>query len=384
MPAQRHRIETSIAAASILTAQIFSACVLSASALAIENNLPTLVAIPATVVEGGSFSLLLTGTSPDGCGLARDSVKVVADVITVVFVRGGGPSGICTQVLTPFRFPITVFDAGNVAKAGTYKVRIELAPFERNEQTVNKLLAFGLVPVTALGKRAIVPENGQWNFEEGGPFATSGSGIGFHIERQNDALVSISSFYGSDGSPEWYINSGRTVAHTLSSSYYTINGGQSLFGTYRAVKEVLYSGDVQLEFSSTAHGTAWYSQPIDSGLVSGLKLMPISITRFNFAYGAVDRALRGRWALVGEGESRLDSAALALEPVTVASSSVSNYTAGLFRLNCDRFIARPTLLPERCTLTKNAEVVATFDQVGYDRMRGLDGEKRAVSLFRLD
>jgi hypothetical protein len=368
---------------AIAATYVFTACMLCTPAHAIENNLPTLIAIPATVVEGDRFSLQLSGTSPDGCGFARDSVKIVADVITVVFVRGGGASGVCTQVLTPFRFPITVFDAGAAAKAGTYKVRIELAPFNRNDQTVNKLLAFGLVPVTAPGKRAIVPENGQWNFEEGGPYPTSGSGISFNMERQNDALVSITSFYNSDGSPEWYINSGQTIAHTLNSSFYTVSGGQTLFGTYRAVKEVQYSGDVQLEFNSPAHGTAWYTQPIDAGLVSGLKLMPISITRFNFGYGAVDRALRGRWAFFNE-EGGVESVTLALEPVGSANSSASNYAAGPFRLNCDRNIARPALLPERCTLTKNAAILATFDQVGYDRIRGLDGEKHAVSLFRLD
>lgn len=371
----------------LLTRLLASAIAISAmstNAIALESHLPTVTAIPAAVVEGDTFSLLLTGTSPDGCGLARDSIKVLGDEITVVFIRAGGALGICTQVLTPFSFPITLFEAGAVAKAGTYKIRIELAPIERNSQTVNKLLAFALVPVTPVGKRPILPESGQWSFESGGPYATSGSGVGFNIERQDQTIVNVSTLYGSDGSPEWYINSGKLVANTLHSELFSVNGGQSLFGAYKPVKEVQYNGNVHLEFNSPVHGTAWYTQPIDEGLLSGLKLMPISITRFNFGFGAGAGALSTRWALVGEGASTIESKTLTLTNAANASNTAWSYVSGEFRLNCDLYTARPALLPKSCSLTKNGVNLAQFDQIGYSRMRGLDAAGQAVSLFRLD
>lgn len=361
-----------------------SALAISSHAVALESNLPSVSAIPATVVEGDKFSLLLTGTSPDGCGLARDSIKISGDVITVVFIRAGGALGICTQVLTPFNFPITIFAAGEVAKAGTYKVRVELAPIERNSQTVNKLLAFTLVPVTPLGKRAVLPETGQWSFEEGGTYATSGSGVGFNIERQDQILVNISSLYGSDGSPEWYINSGKLLANTLSSELFSISGGQSLFGAYKPVKEVQYNGDVQLEFNSPVHGTAWFTQPIDEGLLSGLKLMPISITRFNFGFGPGALALSTRWALVSEGASSIEGKTLALTNTANTSNSAWSYSSGEYRLNCELYAARPALLPKSCSLTKAGISVANFDQIGYSRMRGQDAAGQPVSMFRVD
>ena len=371
----------------LLTRLLASAIAISAmstNAIALESHLPTVTAIPAAVVEGDTFSLLLTGTSPDGCGLARDSIKVLGDEITVVFIRAGGALGICTQVLTPFSIPITLFEAGAVAKASTYKIRIELAPIERNSQTVNKLLAFALVPVTPVGKRPILPESGQWSFESGGPYATSGSGVGFNIERQDQTIVNVSTLYGSDGSPEWYINSGKLVANTLHSELFSVNGGQSLFGAYKPVKEVQYNGNVHLEFNSPVHGTAWYTQPIDEGLLSGLKLMPISITRFNFGFGAGAGALSTRWALVGEGASTIESKTLALTNAANASNTAWSYVSGEFRLNCDLYTARPALLPKSCSLTKNGVNLAQFDQIGYSRMRGLDAAGQAVSLFRLD
>ena len=371
----------------LLTRLLASAIAISAmstNAIALESHLPTVTAIPAAVVEGDTFSLLLTGTSPDGCGLARDSIKVLGDEITVVFISAGGALGICTQVLTPFSIPITLFEAGAVAKASTYKIRIELAPIERNSQTVNKLLAFALVPVTPVGKRPILPESGQWSFESGGPYATSGSGVGFNIERQDQTIVNVSTLYGSDGSPEWYINSGKLVANTLHSELFSVNGGQSLFGAYKPVKEVQYSGNVHLEFNSPVHGTAWYTQPIDEGLLSGLKLMPISITRFNFGFGSGAGALSTRWALVGEGVSTLESKTLTLMNAANAGNTAWNYVSGEFRLNCDLYTARPALLPKSCSLTKNGVNLAQLDQIGYSRMRGLDSAGQTVSLFRLD
>ena len=361
-----------------------SAIAISASAIALENNLPIVKAIPSAVVEGDKFSLLLTGTSPDGCGLARQSIKIAADEITVVFTRAGGALGICTQVLTPYSFPITIFDAGDVAKAGTYKVRIELAPIERNSQTVNKLLAFTLVPVTAMGRLPILPETGQWSYEEGGIHASSGSGVGFNIERQDQVMVNISSWYASDGSPEWYINSGKLTANTLSSELFSVSGGQSLFSAYKPVKEVQYNGNVHFEFTSPAHGTAWYTQPIDDGLVSGLKLMPISITRFNFGYGAGANALSTRWALVGEGTSTIEAKTLLLTNAANVGNTSWSYVAGDYRLNCELYPGRPALLPSKCNLSKAGVNVANFDQIGYSRMRGLDAAGFAVSMMRLE
>ncbi len=369
---------------SVLAWLAISAIAITTTANAIESNLPRVRAIPASVVEGDKFSLQLTGTSPDGCGIAQDSSKISGDEITVVFMRAGGVHGVCTQVLTPFTIPITLFDAGSTTKAGTYKVRIELAPIERNDQTVNKLLAFALVPVTPIGKRPILAETGQWSYEDGGPYATSGSGLGFNIERQGQVMVNISSLYASDGNAEWYINSGNLVANTLSSELFSINGGQSLFSAYKPVKEVQYSGNVLLEFNSASHGTAWYTQPIDEGLLSGLKLMPISIKRFNFGYGAGANVLATRWALVGEGSSTIDGKTLQLTNSTNTSNTMWRFSSGDYQMNCELYAARPELLPKTCNLVKNGVSIANFDQIGYTRMRGYDAAGLSVSLFRLD
>jgi hypothetical protein len=357
---------------------------ISSSAFAVENNLPVVSAIPATVKEGETFSLLFSGTSPDGCGIVRDSVAVVGDQITVRYKRGGSPNTLCTQALVPFRLPITVFTGNETAKAGTYKVRIELAALDGGDTVSTKLLSFALVPVAKAGRNVVVPESGHWNFEVDGPYPTSGSGISFSIERQNDMVVSLTNFYNADGSPEWYINSGKLIANTLSSEYFTVSGGQSLFSAYKPPKSVEYTGNVLFEFASPTRGTAWIMQPIDSGLLSGLKVMPISIARFNYGFGAMSKALNGRWVLASEGQSSIESKTLEFQSIADTGNTMANYAAGEYRLNCSLEVSRPNVLNDVCTLTKNGLIVANFDQVGYSRMRGTDNAAKNVSLFRVD
>ena len=355
-----------------------SLCALSQYATAIENNLPVVVAVPEQVSEGGVFSLLFAGTSPDGCGLARESVRIQDDVITVVY-RRNNVGLVCTQALSPFRVPITVFENGQTAKAGTYKVRIELI-----EGAQSKLLSFALVPVSKAGSAPIQPESGHWNVEEEGPYATSGSGVSFSFERQGNTAVNISNFYGKDGTPEWYINSGPMNRNVLDAPFYTVRGGQSLFEAYKPPGEVEYSGALVFEFSSPTRGTAWLTQPTGAGLLDGLKLMPISIKRFNYGYGSINKALAGRWVLSSEGSSDVAAQNLEFVAITDTGNTLNSYASGEFRLNCTANAARPNTLNESCVLTRAGATVASFDRVGFQRLRGLDTAGKAVSLFRID
>lgn len=359
-----------------------SLAMLAQPVIAIENNLPVVIAVPEAVNEGDVFSLLFTGTSPDGCGLARDSVQVKNDVVTVTYRRNNtGGIAICSQALVPFRMPITVFENGETAKAGTYKVRVELID---GNGASSKLLAFALVPVNKVGLPPVQPESGHWNVEEEGPYATSGNGVSFSFERQIGTAVNMSNFYSSDGSPEWYINSGAMNKQVFGAPFYTVRGGQSLFEAYKPPREVEYSGVLLFEFATPTRGTAWVSQPVGPGLFDGLKLMPISIKRFNYGYGALSEALSGRWVLSSEGSSTVSAQNLEFAAVADTGNTLNSYVSGDFRLNCTASAARPSVLNDSCVLLRNGVTVANFDRVGYQRLRGLDSAGKGVSLFRVD
>jgi hypothetical protein len=348
-----------------------SLLMLSASASAIQNNLPTVRAIPESVREGQTFTLEIKGIAPDSCGYAAEKARTEGDVITVTLKTGGR---ICATVLTPFVLPISVFETGTAAKAGTYKVRIEFAQLSGGDQVQVKLLAFGLVPVLANIKVAIQPESGNWNFDPTGAHRNSGSGINFNLERQSDVLINLANFYTNEGSSAWYLNAGTLVANTLKADYLNIRGGQSLFGNYQAPSSIAVEGQMLLEFNSPTQGTAWITQPIDEGLVSGLKLMPISIARFNFGYLGVDKIYSGKFALVSDGDSAINGVTLNLQPDVSNSATTQRYSAGAYGLVCKT----------RCMLMRSAEPIGEFTSLGLERLRGLDSAGKAISLIRID
>jgi hypothetical protein len=350
-----------------------SLLMLSASASAIQNNLPTVRAIPESVREGQTFTLEIKGIAPDGCGYIVEKTNVELDVITVRLKDGGFGLG-CPTVLTPFVMPVAVFENGRSAQAGTYKVRIEFAQLTASDQIQVKLLAFGLVPVLANAKAAVQPESGNWNFDPNGAHRNSGSGINFNLERQSNVLINLANFYTNEGSSAWYLNAGTLVANTLKADYLNIRGGQSLFGNYQAPSIIAVEGQMLMEFTSPTRGTAWITQPIDEGLVSGLKLMPISIARFNFGYLGADKIYSGKFALVSDGDSAIGSATLNLQPDVSNSVTTQRYSAGVYELVCKT----------SCMLMRSAVPIGEFTSLGLERLRGLDSVGKAISLIRID
>jgi hypothetical protein len=345
----------------------------SFGASALQNNLPTVRAIPASVSEGESFTLEIKGTAPDGCGYALEKTTVEQDLIRVRLKDGGTGQG-CPTVLTPFTMPIQVFNADQGANAGTYKVRIELSPYAGDSQGQVRLLAFGLVPVQEKNKPAIQPESGNWNFDASGAYRTSGSGVSFNLERQNAVLVNLANFYTVEGSSAWYLNAGNLTGSTFRADYLNVRGGQSLFGNYQMPSAIAVEGQMQFEFSSPTRGTVWITQPIDEGLAGGLRLMPISIARFNFGYSGGNQSFQGKFALVSEGDSAIAPATLNFEPM---ATRVQVYRSGAYELACN---ADGSV----CVLTRSEVEIGTFSANGFNRLRGLDASGKGISLIRLD
>jgi hypothetical protein len=350
-------------------------------ALAIENNLPAISAMPSVVQEGQSFSLMFSGTAPDSCGISVVSTQLDGDQIVIKTRRS---DSVCLQVLTPFRQPITVFSGNQSARAGVYKVRVEFEERTAGSSST-RVLATTLVPVLKSGTRAVVPETGGWNFEPGGSFATSGSGVNFNIERQGENVVVLPNFYDGKGEPRWYFAAGQQVGNSLIADLYDISGGQALFSAYKPPSTVQPIGTLHLEFLTPSRATVWLQQPIDSGLLDGLKIMPISISRFNYGFGERGSQLGGKWVFASEVSGGVDSQVLDFAPIANAQTGqTASYQAGEFRLNCTGNAATPNSLPNSCALLRGSLQVGVLDRVGYQRLRGQDSSGRGISLFRIE
>jgi hypothetical protein len=349
---------------------------------AVENNLPSITASPAIVNEGETFSLMFSGTAPDACGLEVISTAVVDDTIQVK-VQQGGQGGACAQLLTPFRQPIQVFSGGASARAGVYKVTVSLDVQGATAQAPT-VLAFTLVPVRAIGKADIDPEAGNWNFEVGGPFQTSGSGVAFAIERQGRDVVVMPNFYDNKGLGRWYFAAAKQSGNALLAQLYDISGGQALFGAYKPPSSVLPIGNIALEFISPSRATVWITQASDSGLLSPLNVMPISIARFNFGIGPLDKGYEGKWLLVSDVPNGTDTQHLNFAAVANTGNTQRSFQSGEFRLNCDANSRMPQSLGQSCVLLRGPLQVAIFDRLALNQLKGQDATGKAVRLLRLD
>ncbi len=367
-----------------VTSTLVSVLTIASSTVAfgVENNLPSITATPSVVSEGETFTLMFAGTAPDGCGIAADAPVVSGDKITITVRQNR--ERICTQVLTPFRQPLTVFTGAERAQAGVYKVFVNRLVISESGAESTLPLAFALVPVRKLGSTDIAPEPGNWNFELGGEFATSGSGVGFNIERQGESVVVQPSFYDDKGMPQWYFSSGKQEGNALSAQLYAVTGGQPLFGAYKAPAAIDPIGHVAMEFLSPSRATVWITQPSDEGLLSPLKIMPISISRFNYGYGARADAFVGDWILASEVAAGTDTQQLNFKSGASGANTVLRFESGEFKLNCTVDLRTSRSLPSACVLLRGNLQVAVFDQVGHTRLRGKDSSGKALSLFRVE
>jgi hypothetical protein len=342
--------------------------------------LGTLTSIPETVKEGESFSLLFAGSNLP-CGFSINRVDVLDDLITI---EANQIDRVCPAVVLPFRVPVQVFQNGQTAKAGVYKVRLRFTSLGGGDQVIQQLLAFALIPVAKSGSAAVLPESGNWNFERGGKYATSGSGVSFNLERQGGTFAAMSNFYDSKGAPTWYFQAGAIANGVHQADAVYVTGGQALFGAYKPPAAVTPFANIAFEFHSPTQGTAWVSQSAGEGLTDGIKLMPISISRFNYGFGKVSEALQGSWVLAADQREGSGTQWLKFAPIDTASNVLSSYRDGEFRLNCTLEPTKPESLPRGCALLRGDTQVAALTQISYNKMRGVDPNGKALSLYRLD
>jgi hypothetical protein len=278
---------------------------------------------------------------------------------------------------------INPFGGDALPRAGVYLVRV-LA--EQLPGGPRRLIAFRLVDVSAPGARHPSPEPGIWAAERGGRHDTSGTGVGFELDRQGGLLFLAANMYDGQGRPTWYMSAGSIQGAVMRGDYYLSAGGQALYDGYRAPTQVAAVGRLDVEFTSGSTATLWFSRP-GAGLLDPIDLMPISIHRFNFAYGAIPESLQGRWILVAEDErSAIPTRHVELSPVRFGAFTLLGFQDLSKRVlvQCVMDPARPESLPGQCVLFVDDREVGRFDQVSYTRLRGQDDRGFPITLLRVN
>ncbi|MCB1600470.1 MAG: hypothetical protein R3F18_12235 [Lysobacterales bacterium] len=346
-----------------------------------QMGLHQIETIPATPMAGSAFQIRVTGSWPNTC--APEVMPVVVDGVNIdVSVRQR--DAICGAAITPYS---VVVDPAAVAPAGFPAPRIYRVRFSIKD-AINqpKLLAFRTVDMTAPSAHDVQPEAGFWTPDVQGEFQTSGSGIGFMVERQGTTLAMTTNAYTLNGQTAWYLSAGAIARSSFRGDLLRSIGGQPLWGTYRGAQSVEPAGNVDIEFSTNSTAVVWYARPSGDGIFDELELMPISIHRMNFALAADGRALAGVWAFSGyDQKSPVSPKTIRFtyrEDRILASEAILVSEEG-YELRCVIDPEQAEVAPSVCRLLFGGSDVARFDNNGLTRLSGHSANGDDITLVRL-
>lgn len=347
-----------------------------------QASLHRIETIPADPQPGSAFQIKVSGTWPDTCAPELLPTFVSGNTIDVA-VRAQAER-ICGAALTPYSIivdPTRTTGFGQNAR-GIYRVRFSVKD-AANQPT---LLAFRLIDLSP-STRSVQPESGFWTPDGAGEFRTSGSGIGFMVERQGKTLAMTTNAYTLGGQTAWYLSAGALEQSSFRADLLLSIGGQPLWGTYRGAQSVQPAGSVDVEFLSDATAVVWFARPSGEGILDPLDLMPISVRRMNFALASDGEALDGVWTLTAtDPASRRDPETFRLvyRARRVAEDvAVLDDPAGGYQLRCGIDLERRDMAPALCTLSKGSTEVARLDNNALARLSGRDGDGQSVLMLRV-
>ncbi len=326
--------------------------------------------------------LRISGPWPNGC--APELLPVFVDGPYVdVAVRQRGE--VCGQAISQYSITVDPAAAPGYGHSpnGIYRVRFSV----KDAASQGTLLAFRVVDLTPSTGRRHAPEPGFWAPDVAGEFLTSGSGIGFMIERQGGTLAMTTNAYTLGGNSAWYLSAGALGRSHFSGDLLRSIGGQPLWGTYRGPQSVEPAGSVDIEFSSNSTAVVWYSKASGEGILDALDLMPVSVQRMNFALPANGEALAGLW-VIGSTDAAIESPPVSVRLVfqrdsSTAAEAVLADTAKGYQMRCSIDAERADAAPSLCRLTRQGAPAGEFDNNGLARLSGRGNAGEALSMVRI-
>ncbi|MEZ5462429.1 hypothetical protein [Dokdonella sp.] len=289
-----------------------------------------------------------------------------------------GNTAHCATVSTPVSLKVNpARESGRDRLAlGIYQVRLYLEQAGGNAELIGFRLLQSGGDIT-LSR----PESGFWWSVPGSEFGQTLGGSGVSIEQQGDDIaVSLLSYEA--GSPVWYFGSATMPGNTTHVQLVRMVGGDEPFSAPFSSPGAEPGMSLHLEFLSPSQAHAWLVRPrSEDSLV--VDIQPLNLMRVPFNEGPAGQHFRGEWVLVTD-QARDAKVVTLVELITSDQES--------FRL-VDKFGSVSLQCRSRdiggypsavfCSLTEGSTVLADFDQIGLDRLSGLDASGTAVRLIRL-
>lgn len=203
------------------------------------------------------------------------------------------------------------------------------------------------------------------------------------LEVQGDALGASLMTYDNQGNPLWYFGTTRLQGDSTHIELARMEGGLSVFsgsGDRAPLPQSALGMDVR--FLSATKARVVLSKPT---LLGGIELTAFEVMRVPFSESPQMRDWLGPWLVAASP----DSANALPRQLTWTESTMPDPTHTVlhdtqsgFSLRCSHQ-AGPASVAQRCALhDPDGMVVARFDQVGLDRLDGVDPGGAATILIR--
>jgi len=334
-------------------------------------------AFPVILLPNENFNLRISGRWDNSC---IPEFERLDQIDGALIIHTTSAESNCLVEESNYQFEIQPGSefSGLFQKSGVVPIKLFWRPDSSN---LARLHAFALQPVA--GNTPANPETGMWWAKPGSELTTSGPGIGFSFEIQNQQLAMLSNLYDSQGAATWFLSSGTINENVMSADLVALEGGQSLFGDYAPPQPVANPGQVHLQFHGHASATAWFTTAADPDVKSELLLHPIELTRYVFASSGGIEALAGRWALSESfDQARITPSQIDLRVQGAAKSVLADVSSN-FQLRCTSNRALTQITPSRCQMSDTQGGLYEFDNIGLNQMSGINPNGLPVTLVRL-
>lgn len=274
---------------------------------------------------------------------------------------------------TPF-----VLHVDTAAMAGTpllpgqvYRLRVYSDAGGTSSLAAFRLLDTGL-------PAAIEPENGFWWSQAGAEAGPASRSTGISLESQGDQIAISLYGFADSGSATWYFGSARVRGRTVVVPLVELANGDPMFSPTGSEPTAQSGPRLEIEFLAPTRARAWLVRHQD-GVDTAVRMLSLSRTRF--APGEAGASWNGRWVLVADDETA---------PRQFEFSTPTRQDADAFHLVDDNVNASldcrgngAGALPDLCTLSVGADVLANFDRIGLDHIDGKLGNGAGVRLIRV-
>jgi len=241
----------------------------------------------------------------------------------------------------------------------------------------SSIVAFRLLD-TGLSATA-EPENGFWWSQASAEAGPASRSTGISLESQGGGQVAISLYGFSDsGNATWYFGTARLRGRTAVVPLVELMNGDPMFSPTSSEPTAQSGPRLEIEFLGPTRARAWLVRQKD-GADTAVRML--SLSRARFAPGEASASWNGRWVLVADDESA---------PRQFEFSTPTRQEADAFHLVDNNGNASldcrgngAGALPDLCTLSIGADVLADFDRIGLDRLAGRQGNGAGVRLIRV-